>query len=492
MRINNNCILLLLLTLSYLAIFLSLPADFEIIDEDSVLDTEEHLYIMLERVNIQTASRSELSELLNLSDQDISNILTYRRRHVIINPSFLLDSGLSRETIDNILPYIDFGQSEKLEYNLLSYLRYQDSTNNFRNINRINIKNNVYDLRLHHEYNTVNENTPVPLGGNLTIRRSPTGRFILGQFQINHGYGLLLSRGSFISQKPGFNTDYRSNRLLLSGNSRSYYSRSFFGFAYEKHLSNDISVLIFSSLKQIDVRLVDNAIDRVYIDEKYPVETALFSTSGAALHYTRNAFNISSSIIYNIAEYPFADSLTVPLSGSIASSYSLKQYLLFSELSYSNSSFANITGVKNSFGRFNQLLTFRYFSNGYNSLWGDYVSNSSAGTNEQGLFYKLEYRTRNYFLQSFGDIFHNLENNERYMDRNEGASWGLNAEKYGLFTINDMGLGLSYRQKVDKEWRNLSGITRYETRKREYLKSSWTQTNTRFLRTRLVFNYQIR
>ena len=472
--------------------FLSIYADFELIDEESIIDTEEHLYFMLDRVNIQTASRIELAEIIYLTDQDITNILNYRRRNIIINISYLIDAGLSRETIENILPFIEFGRSRRLEFSFINYLRFQDTTDNFRNINRIEAKNNVYDLRLHQEYNTVSENTPIPFGASLTIRRNPTSRLVLGQYQLNHGYGLLLSRGSFISQRPGFNTDLRQNRTILSANARPFYSRSFLGAAYEKSFSENFTFHIFSSLKDTGARVTDEQIERLLIDERNPRDTVLLSNTGSILHYQNNALNISTALNYTISEIEFQDDDVTAFTGSVAASYQYSNYLFFSETAYSNSTFANITGIRNSYQRFTQLLIFRHFENDYNAIWGDYISNSSNMTNEQGLFYKIEFRNREYAIQTFADLFNNIENHERYLDRNQGVSWGINAEKFGLFDYNDMSIGISYRQKTDKEWRNLSGITQYEDRKRDYFKATWQQTNTRFLRTRLVYNYQSR
>jgi hypothetical protein len=53
-------------------------------------------------------------------------------------------------------------------------------------------------------------------------------------------------------------------------------------------------------------------------------------------------------------------------------------------------------------------------------------------------------------------------------------------------------IGAALRQKNDQEWRNLTGISKYENRKREYLKLSWQQTNTKTLNTKLIFDYQQR
>ena len=434
----NKYYLCILFVLHFL--FISLYSDFEIIDEDSIIDTDEHLFLMLDTT-----------------------------------------------------PEKEFGSSKKLEYDLLHYLRYQDTTENFRNINRVIVKTNVFDLKLYQEYNTNITNTPIPFGGSLSISRKPSEKFILGQYQISHAYGLSVARGSFISQKPGFSTDFRQNRVTVSSNSRPYFSRSFLGVSYEKNVFDNFTTVIYSSLKETAARLTaEGKIDRLYIEEKYPQEKVWLNTNGGILHYRNGNLNASTAINYTIAEYAFQDNNVTPVTGSIAASYNYNQYLFFTETAYANSALANISGIRFNNQRFTQILSYRHFENGYNAIFADYISNSSNGTNEQGLFYKIEYRSRQYTIQSYADLFNNIDNDLRYMDRNQGVAYGVNFEKYGLYKYNDMGLGISYRQKTDKEWRNLSGISRYEDRIRDYLKITWTQTDTRTLRTRLILNYQSR
>jgi len=478
-------------------------SDFELLEEESTLDFEEHFYILQERINIQYASRSELAEIPYLTLQDITKILNYRRRNIIINTEYLLDAGLSRDTISNILPYIDFGRSRRLEYNSLNYLRYNDSSGNVRIINRLTASNNVYDLRLHQEHNSVSKNTTIPFGASLSIKNSPTKRMVLGQFQLNHAYGLLLSRGSFVSQKPGFNTEFKRNRTTLSANARSYYSRSFFGVAYENSLLDNLSIIIYGSSKDTGVRLNNGQIERLLLDDKDPNESVFVYNFGGVLLYQLGEFIVSGAVNYSYANFispletshlsntGFNDNIN-PLVGSIAASYEFDRYLLFSETAYSFRSFANIIGFQSSFQRFTQLLCVRHFENGFESFFGDYVSNSASGSNEKGLLYKVDFRNRHYMLQTYADIFSNIENDERYMDRNRGVSIGLRGEKYSLFGFDQMNIGASYRQKLDKEWRNLSGITKYEDRKRDFFRAFWQQTDTKFLKTRLLYDYQTR
>jgi len=120
------------------------------------------------------------------------------------------------------------------------------------------------------------------------------------------------------------------------------------------------------------------------------------------------------------------------------------------------------------------------------------MSNSANQTNEKGLFYKVEFRNREFMIQTFADLFENIEPHARYLDRNKGVSWGVRGERYSLLNTPGMTIGASYREKRDKDWRNLSGITQYENRKREYIRLTWQQTSTRFLTTRLAWDYQER
>jgi len=466
--------------------------DLEIFDDSAFIDVEEHFYSLVERINVQTASRNELSQIPHLTNRDIQSIINYRRRNIIINAHYLLDAGLSRETIDSIMPYIEYGRSTSLEYNFQNFIRYQERTDNFRNINRLQASNNIYNFRFHHEYNTNVDNSPIPFGASLNIRTSPNSNLILGQYRIHHGYGLLLHRGSFVSQSPGFNTDFSQNRIVLASGARPYFSRSLLGIAYEHSLSDRFTLFLYSSYKDIGARIQDDKILVLLPDDTNPNRSVIQSFSGSMFSFQTGDLVLSATASYSHTSKEFISENARPISSAIAFSYRRGNYMLFSESAYSNSAFAHLAGIKNSFQRFSQIISYRHIESGYNAEFANFVSNSANQTNEKGLFYKVEFRNREFLVQTFADTFENIEPHERHLDRNRGVSYGIRAEKYSLFNFPDMTVGAAFREKHDKEWRNLTGIARYENRKREYARLSWQQANTRFLTTRLVCDFQQR
>jgi hypothetical protein len=352
--------------------------------------------------------------------------------------------------------------------------------------------NNVFDLRLHHEHNSNIDNSAIPYGGSLRIKTAPNNNLILGQYRIQHGYGLLLHRGSFISQRPGFNSDFRENRAILSAGARPYFSRSFFGSAYEHSLSERLTMFIYSSYKDIGARMQDDMVIVKLPDDTNPRRSVIHSFSGMIVSYEAGGLSLSGTMNYSSINRDFLDENTKPMTGAVAMSYSYESYMVFAESAYSNSRHSHLFGIRNSFQRFTQLLTYRHIEDGYNADFANFMSNSANQTNEKGVFYKIEFRNREFMIQTFADMFEKNEPHTRYLDRNQGVSWGVRGERYSLLNTPGMTVGASYREKRDKDWRNLSEIAQYENRKREYLRLTWQQANTSFLTTRFTWDYQER
>jgi len=421
----------LLCILLFLFCLVSLFPDTDIIDEDDIVNEEEHFF-----------------ELQDLADLNI-------------------------------------------KYSLNTYNRYQDAYKNLKTVNRVSANISNTSLKLLYQTNTNRENPNYPFGATITYNNKKDQQLVLGQFQVTHAYGLLLSRASFISQKPGFNTNFTQNSTSLSANPRPYYSPALVGVAYNASATENLSYLLFSSLKDTAARLQGNKILTLTPNESLPNYTATHSLSGAIINLNYQRLRLSSATTYSYANKEFAVE-NHPLSTSLAASYNYERFLFFTENALSNNKFAILAGAKTQYQRFTQLLTYRYFQPEYQSTYANYLSRIASGENEQGVLYKLDYTTAGYKLQTFGDIFTNLQNQERYRNKNQGVSWGLQIEKYSLFNYDDMTLSATYRENYDKEWRNFTGITRYENRKRQYYNIQWQQCDTHFLTSRLNFNYQQR
>jgi hypothetical protein len=163
--------------------------------------------------------------------------------------------------------------------------------------------------------------------------------------------------------------------------------------------------------------------------------------------------------------------------------------LIFNESSFSNCKYAFISGIKDNFDPFSQLLTLRHIQKGYQADFSNYESSMSSGENEESLNYRIQYKSANLSIISFMDIFRNIENNEIHNDRINGFSYGIKAEKYGFFSNENTCISIFYREKQDLEWRNLSGVSKYESRKREYYSVSWQQFDNEYLK--IVFRYDL-
>ena len=325
----------------------------------------------------------------------------------------------------------------------------------------------------------------MPLGASLFIKTNKQNELIIGQYQIKQGYGLLMNRSSFLSDKPSFTTNFTENSPTIVANARPYFSPSFFGVAYKKPLGKDFTIYTYGSHHDVGAKITDGKVTTLDLNNQNPNNSIIQSMGGSIIQYQKNTLNISSMINYFHTEIPYQEK---PVSTSFALSYKLNNYLFFGETAYLDKTFAHLYGLKNSYQRFTQIISYRRIDSDYKADYANFISNSSNQTNEEGLYYKIEYRNSGFFIQTFADVFNNIEHQERYNDNNIGNNVGLKIEQ----RIEDMIFSISMRQKHDKEWRNLSGITLYENRKREYLKLSWTPTNTRSLTTKLAFDFQQR
>jgi hypothetical protein len=394
----------------------------------------------------------------------------------------------------------DMTRSRSLEYTITNFVRYTERTENMRSLNTLRARNDIFDIRIYHEHNFSIDNTPLPVGASIKASLSPKSTLILGQYQISTGYGLLLSRGSMFSPTPGFSTSYRENRTTLVSVAGPYFSRSLFGVAYNHEISDNLIFTGFSSYKDTPVRLVDGKVSSLLVDERHPTAIAQHSFSGGVVTNSGEVLNISLAGTYSeifrgksdVAAGGVSRYNKYPISSSLALSYKYNDYFLYSETAHSNDKIGQIVGLQYSPRWFSHGLTYRYMQKGYEAPFSSFESNSSSGDNEHGLMYMVSIRNRDFMISTFGDFFSDIEPNDRYSDRNEGVSYGVRFEKYSLFGNRDMRLSLSYRQKLDKDWRNLTGVSRYENRDREYYRAIWTQTNTTNLRSRLTFDYNKR
>jgi len=409
----------LLIILLFFPIFLL--ADIEIIDEDDVISEDEHQY--------------ELSDETDLA----------------------------------------------IKYHLYSNNRYSQKYHNLKMTDRFTVNIADFTIKTLYEYNTKVDNPKYPYGMSILYKNTKKNTLAVGQYQISHGYGLLLGKSSFISQKPNINADFTQNNTSLSANPRPYFNPALFGVAYQHHISPTFSFLLFSSLKDTGVKLDGDRIIEYRPTETLPTNTATHFYSGGILNLNVQNLRLSSLTTFSQANKETVDEIK-PLATSLAGSYKYSDYLLFTENAYAHDKLAHISGIKHQYQKFSQLLVYRNFSQGYQSEYANYISRLSMGNEEKGIFYKVAYTHIAFAVQTFGDIY---ENPDR-----PGVYWGLQVAKYSLLGVDDMALSARYMESYDTEWRNLSGITAYEQRKREYARFSWQQCDTDFITTSLNFDFQ--
>ena len=372
-----------------------------------------------------------------------------------------------------------------------AYLRYTGKSDDYKQVTRFSLQTDEYTLRTLFETNTIRKERKQSIGFSWQYSANPQSTLVIGQYQIDSGYGLLLSKGSFISQKPGFNTDFSTNRTTLSANARPYNSNTLMGVAFQKKMTERLNLFVYTSYKGTGAKIEEDKITALLPSEPDPKDIAIHSFTGAIANWTLNNLSISTSLNYSQTDPQFKE-YTNPLSAAVSISYRYSQFLIFSETATAQSVIAHISGVKHQVQTFSQILAVRHFDPDYAPYFANYTANAASGQNERGIYYKIAYKYTDFILSTYVDLFENIENHPRYIDKNEGTAWGVKIEKQALFGIQDIAIAASYREKQDKEWRNFTGISKYHSRTREYYKLVWTQTDEGMLNTKLIYDYQTR
>ena len=375
--------------------------------------------------------------------------------------------------------------TEQISFSAQNYLRFSENKNLYHNKNRLQIKYQEVDFKIIHENNLQSDKYNKPFGLSLSLKKE----YFVGQYQIEHGYGVLLSKGAFISQKPGFNYSINDHQSRVFSNARPYYSRSFMGLAWEKKISAKWKTILFFSYKDLAARTENKKIISFQFDSPTPEQTELSILHGGIIQYQSPNWRLNTLVYYNYTELEYHKT---PVSASVVASMQIQDYLLFTEIASSNAQLALLSGFRNRQQGFEQSLVYRRLSERYQADYANMISNSANQTNEEGLFYQVNYRIKAYWLSTFIDFFQNIEPLERYSAKNKGTYVGIKIEKFGLFSIDDMNLSISWREKTDKEWRNLSGISKYENRQHDYVNIGWQQTASKIFRTNLSLDYQKR
>ncbi len=482
---NHKYLLFCLIVIIALSNFsLCFAQETVIFDEENIIDTEEYPL----QINLQYADEDDLKQLPFLAESDIRLIINYRNKAVIVDRYSLRDAGLTHEKIELLLPYLVFSKTCKLNSKLESIVKYNRLNDEFKELNYYSVHYNCYSILLQKEFSETKGSSEKFFGFSLTGYFKKT-KLVIGEYKLQNAYGLLFSKNSFLSEKAGFDIDFSKTGANITPTAKDRFSRNFMGVAVENKINNRLSFIVFSSNKPIGVRLKDDKIDKITLNDLDPTDKINYFNFGCVSLYKSKNYHQSILLNFNQYENSFLNSnyKDNDISFSISNSYDYSEYRLFLEFAHAHNSSAFLGGIRYNKGYFKQIFAFRYIAEMYFSEYANFLCENLQKNNEQGLFYKVEIKNHSFGVKAYADIFQNLEPIERYADKKIGTAYGVKYMNFKLLRFDT-----SIKQKFDQDWRSFDIVSKLYDRKRTYYNLKWYQLETKQVKTNLNWYYQIR
>ncbi len=348
-------------------------------------------------LNVNSASALELKKLPWLDDTKISIIITARTSKPLINRNSLIEIGLNRDTIKEIIPYIRF-QKQK-NYAISSRYRLEYNTKDAATFNSLK----CYQ-KLLYEYKAFR------LG---FVTQKDCGeadyldfysyfleyqgenfidKVILGKYRLRFGRGLLFASQTGIAKTANIAT-FNRDPALMKGYSSSFESWDLEG-AVIKFKTPYFQLIPFFSRTGLDASLEDDRIssfreDGIHIDDSNK-NNLIETISGLRLIMPLSDLKISLTSILQNYSREFAEPVFRKdqfLSG-LDFSLDKNDYIINGEICYYEKKTAGIIGFTWKQDIFTNLFMFRYYPDKFPN-WHGKPYYSSVKTNEIGFHYGL-------------------------------------------------------------------------------------------------------
>ena len=357
-------------------------------------------------LNLNTASRTVLSKLPWLSENDIDTIIVHRKSTLFLNWKQLENIGINEITVQEIKPYFQFSNTKNLHFHQTARIEFQEKDKNlpsttkylqktFLNINKFKFafisqkdsgEKNLFDYYSYFaEYHG----------------QSFLSHIILGKYRVAFGQGILFAPKLGMSKSAESTTVPVKKYKEIKPYTSSYENWYLEGFAGHLHTAN-FNLFSFFSKTKLTANLAENGSITSFDEsgvhfenkEKNNVEETIY---GGEISKKLKFGNIGIVLSHLQFDREF-ESPEIPhkyFVGSFHYRFNFSEISFFGENAYSHDKFATVNGIKWGKNKLHQLLLFRFYDKYFPTWQGHPFSTQSNFDNEIGIYFATSFLPSN-------------------------------------------------------------------------------------------------
>lgn len=351
-------------------------------------------------LNINNASRIELTQLPWFSELDIGKIIKARKAKPISSWKELQNIGINEITISEIKDYIIFKDKPGLKLNQRTRGEYSESKDNFESTLK-------YYQRTLFEYDKFSfgflsqkdegEKDPIDFysyfieyNGDKTLKQG-----VLGKYRLAAGQGILFAPKLGMSKSSAATSVAIKKYKTIKPYTSSYEIWELEGAAANIELGN-FEIIPFYSYTKLSANL-DSLLNitsfnesglHLDVEKKNNVKETIY---GSSLNY--NWEHNSLGLVYSSFkfEHEFKDPQKAAEYNAVGFNFLLHQntFPTFGELAQADDKLAGLIGTKFGDNKLRHLVLFRYYEKNFPTWHGNPFSTQSKFDNEVGLYYGI-------------------------------------------------------------------------------------------------------
>ena len=458
-------------------------------EDETYKVTELHNYLQnlkKNKININEAKYSDLIRLPWLSPKQVDEIIKFRKKREITNIKNLQLTGISEDTIEEILPYISFHTSEPIYFQSRIRGQYKpdmdyESCLKFLQKYQLDWKN--YHLTFLSQKDEGEKDFWDYYSGSLTIfQQNIVKKIILGNYRLALGQGIIfapklgISKGGNATRQP---MKYFSTIKPYTSTMETY---SLFGVAGKIKFGN-FQILPFISDYKLDANLDDGKITSLDIIGFHRTEAEIAKKDnvrekiyGSHISYgDKNQIGFTAlNLEFNL---PFADENIRQKQEifGVDFQYNLQNFNFIGEGAISEKRKAILLTLFWEQGEFENLIIFRNYEKYFPTFHGNPFHTSGDFDNECGIYYGISFRPlKRTKLDMYFDIYKFPEQKSLVDMPTYGFDKFLQFEK--KWKLSKM--RFTFQQKQYENWRTFSDESKIYQRERNIFRLDWRQKIT--------------
>lgn len=452
-------------------------------------------YLKKNKLNINHVNYKDLILLPWLSPIQIENIIQLRNQNKITNKKQLRKAGIPEDTIEEILPYISFGNPSPMHFRNRIRAQYKFHSQNgsifqdttfyetikFYQKHTISWKN--YRIHFISQKDEGEKDFWDFYTGSFSAERVGIfDKIVIGNYRLAFGQGIIfapklgLSKGGNATHQPIKNfSDIKS----YTSTNEVY---SLFGSAINLKIGK-FGLIPFYSNYKLDANIEDGFIKSIYITGFHRTETEKEKKDkireniyGAHLSYgnPRGGDRIGITAINTKYSLPFSDLNTKQEQNIFGLDYNLKldNFNFFGEGAIAEKKESYLLGLFWEKENFENLIIFRNYDKYFPTFHGNPFHTSGNFDNERGIYYGISFRP---FARSKLDMYLDIYKFPKQKSRENMPTYGF--DKFLQFEKKwkTSKIRLTFHQKQSERWRTISDDSKIYQIERNTFRFDWWQ-----------------